>query len=105
MQYLVRLWITAIAMNIISRLLLPQLMLLFTQIREGWVSTPVSSLIHKPFPEELRLTFRDRARQMFYDAYDNYLIHAFPMDELNPVNCSGRGRDWNNPLVRIVYMC
>ncbi|XP_065909558.1 ER degradation-enhancing alpha-mannosidase-like protein 1 isoform X2 [Dysidea avara] len=97
MQNLVRLWITAIAMNIISRLLFPQLILLFTQIREGWVNTPVSPLIHKPFPEELRLAFRDRARRMFYDAYDNYIRHAFPMDELNPVNCSGRGRDWNNP--------
>lgn len=36
---------------------------------------------------------------MFYDAYDNYIRYAFPMDELNPVNCSGRGRDWDNPLV------
>jgi len=102
MQNLVRLWITAIVMNIFSRLLFPQLILLFTQIREGWVNTPVSPLIHKPFPEELRLTFRERARQMFTNAYDNYIRHAFPMDELNPVNCTGRGRDWNNPFVDTV---
>lgn len=90
-------------MNIISRFLFPQLILFFTQIQEGWVDTPVSPLVHKPFPEELRLVFRERARKMFYDAYDNYIRYAFPMDELNPVNCSGRGRDWDNPLV--VHLC
>lgn len=86
-------------MNIISRFLFPQLVLFFTWIQEGWVGTPLSPLVHRPFPEELRLVFRERARQMFYDAYDNYIRYAFPMDELNPVDCSGRGRDWDNPLV------
>ena len=42
---------------------------------------------------------------MFYDAYDNYIRYAFPMDELNPVNCSGRGRDWDNPLVVLSVSC
>nr|CAD7398994.1 unnamed protein product [Timema poppensis] len=26
-----------------------------------------------------------------------YMEHAFPLDELNPIKCSGRGPDYNNP--------
>ncbi|MFH4975886.1 hypothetical protein AB6A40_002595 [Gnathostoma spinigerum] len=37
------------------------------------------------------------AKNMFYFAYDNYMKHAFPMDELNPINCSGRGHDHAHP--------
>ena len=29
--------------------------------------------------------------------YDNYMKHAFPLDELNPLECSGRGPDYQNP--------
>lgn len=28
-------------------------------------------------------------RGMFYHAYDNYMAHAFPMDELRPISCKG----------------
>lgn len=105
MQSWAKLWLIVIGMNIISKFLIPQLILFLTQIQEGWVNTPVSSLVHRPFPEELRLAFRERSRKMFYEAYDNYIRYAFPMDELNPVNCSGRGRDWDNPLVTLtVYV-
>lgn len=37
------------------------------------------------------------AREMFYFAYDNYMQFAFPMDELDPINCTGRGHDHQNP--------
>ncbi|RZF37279.1 hypothetical protein LSTR_LSTR005611 [Laodelphax striatellus] len=50
------------------------------------------------FPEKLRLKMVDDAREMFYFGYNNYMKHAFPMDELNPILCSGRGPDYNNPL-------
>ncbi|KAI9594227.1 ER degradation enhancer, mannosidase alpha-like 1 [Syncephalis fuscata] len=36
---------------------------------------------------------------MFYFAFDKYMTHAFPLDELKPLNCTGRGRDyvkWDN---------
>ena len=36
---------------------------------------------------------------MFYWGYDNYMTHAFPFDELDPIECLGRGHDWKNPLV------
>lgn len=28
-------------------------------------------------------------KRMFQHAYDNYLLHAFPHDELSPIGCSG----------------
>ncbi len=55
---------------------------------------PISDLIHTPFSEERRLQFLQDTKRMFYWGYDNYMTHAFPFDELNPVNCTGRGHDW-----------
>lgn len=49
------------------------------------------------FPERLRLQMLEEAREMFYFGYDNYMKHAFPKDELNPIHCSGRGPDYDNP--------
>jgi hypothetical protein len=37
------------------------------------------------------------AKKMFYFGYDNYMEYAFPMDELNPLLCCGRGPDYENP--------
>ncbi|XP_052226391.1 ER degradation-enhancing alpha-mannosidase-like protein 1 [Dreissena polymorpha] len=34
---------------------------------------------------------------MFYFGYDNYMKHAYPMDELDPIHCTGRGPDYDNP--------
>jgi mannosidase alpha-like ER degradation enhancer 1 len=48
------------------------------------------------FPDELRLQMLEKAKEMFYYGYDNYMNHAFPMDELNPIKCCGRGRDYDN---------
>ncbi|KAL8171206.1 hypothetical protein V2J09_023010 [Rumex salicifolius] len=39
-------------------------------------------------PEEAKL-LRDEVRQMFYHAFDGYMEHAFPLDELRPFSCSG----------------
>jgi mannosidase alpha-like ER degradation enhancer 2 len=33
--------------------------------------------------------YRLAAKEMFYHAYDSYLLHAFPKDELAPMSCSG----------------
>lgn len=40
---------------------------------------------------------KESTREMFYFAYDNYIRHAFPFDELDPINCTGRGHDYLNP--------
>lgn len=49
------------------------------------------------FPESLRLDMLAKSKEMFYFGYNNYLKHAFPMDELNPIMCAGRGPDYDNP--------
>lgn len=49
------------------------------------------------FPPQLRAQMRDLARGMFVFGYDNYMAHAFPEDELNPIHCRGRGPDRGDP--------
>ena len=60
---------------------------------------PVSAAVLREyghFPAKWRSDMRDTVKEMFYFGYDNYLQHAYPLDELNPVDCSGRGPDWND---------
>ena len=44
-----------------------------------------------------REDLKKKVREMFYFGFDNYIKHAFPMDELNPIFCRGRGSDKDNP--------
>ncbi|TFK55771.1 alpha-mannosidase [Heliocybe sulcata] len=44
-----------------------------------------------------RLDTREKVRELWYHGYDNYMKHAFPLDELAPLSCTGRGPDWSNP--------
>ncbi|XP_019855099.1 PREDICTED: ER degradation-enhancing alpha-mannosidase-like protein 1 [Amphimedon queenslandica] len=57
----------------------------------------MTSIVHKSFPESERLRMINETRAMFYHGYNNYMRHAFPHDELDPIHCSGRGHDWNDP--------
>lgn len=43
------------------------------------------------------LHWREAARQMFTFGYDNYIKYAFPLDELDPIHCLGRGPDYDDP--------
>lgn len=52
---------------------------------------------NRAFPLQLRAQLRDAARSMFSFGYDNYMAHAFPQDELNPIDCRGRGPDRADP--------
>lgn len=52
---------------------------------------------YSSFPDSLKTKMRDMARDMFYFGYDNYMKYAFPKDELNPIDCEGRGPDVLNP--------
>ncbi|EDQ91080.1 uncharacterized protein MONBRDRAFT_31742 [Monosiga brevicollis MX1] len=38
---------------------------------------------------------------MFTHAYDNYMTHAFPQDELDPIHCTGRGSDRDRTNINI----
>lgn len=49
------------------------------------------------FPDEERIRLKNLAKDMFEFGYDNYMKHAFPKDELDPIHCTGRGPDYNNP--------
>lgn len=49
------------------------------------------------FPEEARLEMVQEAKRMFQFGYDGYMKYAFPKDELNPIDCTGRGPDYDNP--------
>lgn len=52
---------------------------------------------YSSFPDALKAKMKDMAKEMFYFGYDNYMRHAFPADELNPIDCNGRGPDVLNP--------
>ncbi|CAD5231790.1 unnamed protein product [Bursaphelenchus xylophilus] len=41
------------------------------------------------FPPERVLQYREKVRTMFYHAYNGYLNHAYPLDELKPLSCTG----------------
>lgn len=38
----------------------------------------------------------EKAKEMFYHAYNNYIDHAYPADELMPLSCKGRWRTKEN---------
>ncbi|XP_051887218.1 LOW QUALITY PROTEIN: ER degradation-enhancing alpha-mannosidase-like protein 2 [Pristis pectinata] len=40
--------------------------------------------------EEAMARYRERVKEMFYHAYNNYLENAFPYDELRPLTCDGQ---------------
>uniref|UniRef100_A0A669CT96 alpha-1,2-Mannosidase n=1 Tax=Oreochromis niloticus TaxID=8128 RepID=A0A669CT96_ORENI len=52
---------------------------------------------YSSFPDTLKAKMKDMAKEMFYFGYDNYMKYAFPEDELNPIDCEGRGPDVQNP--------
>ena len=60
-------------------------------------SYSASELRYKPFSDSDRQRYMEIAKEMFYHGYNSYMLHAFPLDELNPLACTGRGPDTNNP--------
>ena len=48
------------------------------------------------FPESERIRLKKMTRNMFEFGYDNYMKHAYPFDELDPIHCTGRGPDYLN---------
>jgi ER degradation enhancer, mannosidase alpha-like 1 len=42
-----------------------------------------------------RTHYREKARDMFMFGYNNYMAYAYPLDELDPIHCRGRGPDPN----------
>ncbi|KAJ8047385.1 ER degradation-enhancing alpha-mannosidase-like protein 1 [Holothuria leucospilota] len=64
----------------------------------GWLRSGHSKLSeyeekYAYFPESERLQRLEDVRRMFQFGYDNYMAYAYPMDELDPIHCTGRGSD------------
>ena len=94
-----RFFVMAAAANFLYNLM-PYVMLFLPDGRQNHTEPPSGHfppMVHEPFSEERRIQMKNEARRMFYWGYDNYMQHAFPYDELNPINCSGRGHDWEKP--------
>jgi len=49
------------------------------------------------FTSQMKLDSLAQVEKMFYFAYDSYMQYAFPLDELDPIHCTGRGPDHENP--------
>ncbi|RCN44243.1 hypothetical protein ANCCAN_09761 [Ancylostoma caninum] len=52
---------------------------------------------YSTFSKADRMEALREAREMFYFGYENYMSHAFPADELDPIHCTGRGHDHGDP--------
>ena len=50
---------------------------------------PASTTLVAPITASQRLQLMDEVKRVFYHAYDSYMAHAFPMDELAPLSCKG----------------
>ncbi|KAJ4763758.1 hypothetical protein LUZ62_074133 [Rhynchospora pubera] len=50
--------------------------------------TGAATLADGVSPQEAR-QLRDEVRDMFYHAFNGYMEHAFPLDELRPLSCKG----------------
>jgi hypothetical protein len=46
--------------------------------------------------DELKIA-KEQVENMFWFGYGNYMKHAFPLDELDPIHCKGRGPDYDHP--------
>ena len=55
------------------------------------------------FDDRRRQEMLEATRHMFYFGYDSYMTHAFPKDELDPIHCTGRGPDYDNPCVIVSF--
>lgn len=49
------------------------------------------------FSEAERERLKNLSKEMFEFGYDSYMKYAFPLDELDPIHCKGRGPDYSNP--------
>ncbi|KAJ3723053.1 alpha mannosidase-like protein [Lentinula raphanica] len=58
------------------------------------LATPLN---HSSWTTERKLAARSRTRKLWYHGFNNYMEHAFPLDELTPLSCSGKGPDWADP--------
>ncbi|KAI0002957.1 alpha-mannosidase [Russula compacta] len=69
----------------------------FEAYRFGSTTTPIVSHAHTPWTPQRKLEMRNEVRELWYHGYNSYMQFAFPLDELAPLSCLGRGPDWHKP--------
>ncbi|KAF8897458.1 alpha mannosidase-like protein [Infundibulicybe gibba] len=62
-----------------------------------WDTNASSPLKGVGWTSQRKWAAREKTRELWYHGFDNYMEHAFPMDELTPLTCGGQGPDWANP--------
>ncbi|CAB5196400.1 unnamed protein product [Rhizophagus irregularis] len=69
-----------------------------------WIIFMLSVVVNKVngMSEQRSNDLKSQAKDMFYHAFNNYMKYAFPDDELNPLQCTGRGSDKNDPHNTII---
>ena len=68
---------------------------------ERWLWGVADDSKYGYFDDRRRQEMLEATRHMFYFGYDSYMTHAFPKDELDPIHCTGRGPDYDNPYVTV----
>ncbi|KAH9050101.1 alpha-mannosidase [Lactarius hengduanensis] len=63
--------------------------------RLGYADTP--GIVHPSWSPQRKSEMRDKVRELWYHGYTSYMRFAFPLDELAPLSCTGRGPDWHFP--------
>ena len=53
--------------------------------------------IYGEFSSDKRIETLNEIKNTFYFGYNNYMKYAYPKDELDPINCKGRGPDYDDP--------
>lgn len=69
-----------------------------------WIQTLIYSIsinatkLYEPFSfNRFELEhYKNQTKQLFYFAFDNYLDHAFPFDELKPISCTPKTRNFTH---------
>lgn len=51
------------------------------------------------------IVLRERIRALFFHGWDAYMSHAFPADELQPLECTGRITKTRGTLDDILGRC
>ncbi|KAF8591445.1 glycoside hydrolase family 47 protein [Ramaria rubella] len=62
-----------------------------------WFWEQPAEVKHVPrWTSQRKLTFREKTRDLWTHAFNNYMQHAYPMDELRPLSCKGRGPTYDD---------
>ncbi|KAI0069072.1 alpha-mannosidase [Artomyces pyxidatus] len=62
-----------------------------------WGHSSVPGLVGagSPWSAQRKLDTRNKIKDLWYHGYTSYMRYAFPLDELSPLSCTGRGPDWH----------